>query len=244
MKESVQSIEKKYQNAEFVKTELQKKGITIADTDEVKVTIKPYLSMVIKDIVAGEGEKQVKIEIEMLYDVEASVNGGGSVLLTEGVKLADSECKTMVITVELPNDIFSSEEVAAKGGIYVEHRKDNGTVYYHRATLTDGVDDAPDKITFTNDKGYSEFIIQLGNIPEPTVPGSGNNGNSSSGSNQGSGTPSQIIKVIPDAKATPSIKATPGTGDASNIWILIALMIAAAGVWAGTVYLKKKRNAQ
>lgn len=221
LSDSVSSLNEKYRDAEFIKKELQKKGITVGEDDVVVVSVEPRLSMKVTDIVTEAGKKEVSADIEMLYNVYVTVNGGEKIALVNDAAVSDKDCKSIDITLELPNNIFSEAEVQEKGGIYVEHVKENGSVYYHKATLKDGTGDAPDTVTFTNDKGYSKFTVKLGKIPEDK-------------------------KVTDNSKTTDKNNGNSvKTGDTANMVLPLCIMFIAAAV-AGfcvvTMIRRKKRS--
>ena len=90
--------------------------------------------------------------------------GKNAVVVGEPQKLQVSA--PVEITIPLPTGFTISGDTA-----YVKHTKDNGRVFYHKATVT-GTGDAQ-SITFTNDKGFSTFEVS-GKAPSATVQFEGN----------------------------------------------------------------------
>ena len=214
----------------FVKNELQKKGVTVSDTDVVKVVVKPYLSVKVKNV-ETEGVKEVSAEIAMLYDVEVLVNGT-PVKLVDGGIVADSSCKPMELTIVIANHIFSESEVKEQGGIYVEHRKADGTVYRHDATLKDGENSEPDRVTFLNDKGYSLFTVKLKEktVDKTTTPAATGSSSSQSGSNKHSSHSSSAQQT-----------GSAATGDTTNIWLPLCILVG-AGIGICVIWKRKKKE--
>lgn len=107
----------------------------------------------------------VTVEIKLYYKVKATVaddsekmNDKNTVVLGDPVEVKDADTvgKAIEIQVKVPKEYFADGDT----NLYVRHEKEDGTVYYHKATLTKATgSETEDTITFTNDKGFSPFTF-------------------------------------------------------------------------------------
>ena len=131
----------------------------------ITTVVEPYFKTEAKEISGEDGKKVVTVEIKLYYQVKATVandsetmDGSNTVVLGDPVEVKDADTvgKAIEIQVKVPKEYFADGDT----NLYVRHEKEDGTVYYHKATLTKATgSETEDTITFTNDKGFSPFTF-------------------------------------------------------------------------------------
>ena len=165
------------QEAAKAVTELEKAlNTTIGENVPVLIVIQPYMEIEAVGYTKEDDNAVLTLNITPMYKTVATTATDAS-----DIKLGDTDKNAVVvgtpqklqvtapveITIPLPAGFTISGDTA-----YVKHTKDNGRVYYHKATVTTGSSDAR-SITFTNDKGFSTFEVS-GKAPKATVKFEGN----------------------------------------------------------------------
>ena len=169
MVESVSSVvsdlsKNKEKTEEKAKQALKTKGIETTGKT-ITTVVEPYFKTEAKEISGENGKKVVTVEIKLYYKVKATVaddsekmNDKNTVVLGDPVEVKDADTvgKAIEIQVKVPKEYFADGDT----NLYVRHEKEDGTVYYHKATLTKATgSETEDTITFTNDKGFSPFTF-------------------------------------------------------------------------------------
>lgn len=169
MVESVSSVvsdlsKNKEKTEEKAKQALKTKGIETTGKT-ITTVVEPYFKTEAKEISGENGKKVVTVEIKLYYKVKATVaddsekmNDKNTVVLGDPVEVKDADTvgKAIEIQVKVPSGYFTDGDT----NLYVRHEKEDGTVYYHKATLTKATgSETEDTITFTNDKGFSPFTF-------------------------------------------------------------------------------------
>ena len=131
----------------------------------ITTVVEPYFKTEAKEISGEDGKKVVTVEIKLYYQVKATVandsekmDDSNTVVLGDPVEVKDADTvgKAIEIQVKVPSGYFNAGDT----NLYVRHEKEDGTVYYHKATLTKATgSEKEDTITFTNDKGFSPFTF-------------------------------------------------------------------------------------
>lgn len=169
MVESVSSVvsdlsKNKEKTEEKAKQALKTKGIETTGKT-ITTVVEPYFKTEAKEISGEDGKKVVTVEIKLYYKVKATVandsetmNDKNTVVLGDPVEVKDADTvgKAIEIQVKVPRGYFTDGDT----NLYVRHEKEDGTVYYHKATLKQVPgSQTEDTITFTNDKGFSPFTF-------------------------------------------------------------------------------------
>lgn len=131
----------------------------------ITTVVVPYFKTEAKEISGEDGKKVVTVEIKLYYQVKATVandsekmDDSNTVVLGDPVEVKDADTvgKAIEIQVKVPSGYFNAGDT----NLYVRHEKEDGIVYYHKATLTKATgSETEDTITFTNDKGFSPFTF-------------------------------------------------------------------------------------
>lgn len=123
--------------------------------DKVTIVIQPYMNIAIQDVNVADGNKTLKLEITPMYKTVATTADKAEDI-KEGenaVEVGDPQTMTITkpvtVTIPLPTDFIAD----GTSNVFVEHTKDGRFVAYHAAAVDSG------KLTFTNDKGFSEFAV-------------------------------------------------------------------------------------
>ena len=123
--------------------------------DRVTIFIQPYMNIAIQDVNVADGNKTLKLEITPMYKTVATTADKAE-NIKEGVNAVEvgdpqtmTITKPVTVTIPLPRDFIAD----GTSNVFVEHTKDGRFVAYHAAAVDSG------KLTFTNDKGFSEFAV-------------------------------------------------------------------------------------
>lgn len=138
-------------------------GVGINPTGETITTVvEPYFKTEAKEISGDNGKKIVTLEISLYYQVKATINPDhmdktNTAVIGSPVKVSDADTvgKEIEIQVKVPKEYFTTDK-----DLFAKHEKEDGSVYYHKVTLTPaaaGENEAT--LTFTNDKGFSPFTF-------------------------------------------------------------------------------------
>ena len=131
------------------KEALENAQITVNEHDEVVIVIQPTMEIEITSVDAEN--KTYTVNITPQYQVIATTDKDGIDIGTNAVVM---ETKPLEITsavevnIPVPNGFALDAD-----NLYVKHTKDGKFVAYHKATVSGD----QKTITFTNDKGFSEF---------------------------------------------------------------------------------------
>ena len=157
----------------------------VTDTTTVTLVVQPYLDVTATGYTTDtDGTVVLTLDITPMYKTVATTADvkAGEEIYTEttgdnaknAVEVAGKTGELQVtepieITVPLPDGCT----IDADKQVLVKHTKEDGTVYYYKATVTPGTTTTPAKVTFTNLNGFSEFEITT-KAPSVTVTYEGN----------------------------------------------------------------------
>lgn len=204
----------------------------------VSTVVVPYLDITVKEM--DPGEQRVVLDIKMLYDIKATTDPE-NLASDETVTIASGKVENpqpTVISFRIPADIFNNGDLEAGEVFYIEHIKDDGSKWYHNATLTDDIVSDYDEVSFLNDKGYSEFGLYKGVKPadQPvTRPGSGSGSGSNSSNTETKEESATLVQTIVATGTKPA-----STGDSANTLGYVALILVAGAAFT-ILYFKKKK---
>ena len=136
--------------AEEGKSALEEASISVGEHDTVEIVVQPTMEIEITSV--DSAAKSYTVSINPMYQTIATTDKDGIDIGTNAVVLETKPLEiTKEVTVVLP--IPSDFEDVFNGNAYVKHLKDGNFVAYHKANVSDS------KITFVNDKGFSDFIV-------------------------------------------------------------------------------------
>ena len=158
----VSSLAQKHDETEAAaKKALENAHITVTG-ETITTVVEPYFKTEAKEIAGDDGKKIVTLEISLYYQVKATIdpdnmNETNTAVIGSPVKVTDADTvgKEIEIQVKVPKEYFTTDK-----DLFARHEKEDGSVYYHKVTLTpaaDGENEAT--LTFTNDKGFSPFTF-------------------------------------------------------------------------------------
>lgn len=166
MVESVNSVVKSLaenhdETEAAAKKALDNAHITVTG-ETITTVVEPYFKTEAKEIAGDDGKKIVTLEISLYYQVKATIdpdnmNETNTAVIGSPVKVTDADTvgKEIEIQVKVPKEYFTTDK-----DLFARHEKEDGSVYYHKVTLTPaaaGENEAT--LTFTNDKGFSPFTF-------------------------------------------------------------------------------------
>lgn len=166
MVESVNSVVKSLaenhdETEAAAKKALDNAHITVTG-ETITTVVEPYFKTEAKEIAGDDGKKIVTLEISLYYQVKATIDPDNmdetnTAVIGSPVKVTDADTvgKEIEIQVKVPKEYFTTDK-----DLFARHEKEDGSVYYHKVTLTPaaaGENEAT--LTFTNDKGFSPFTF-------------------------------------------------------------------------------------
>ena len=133
--------------------------ISGVNPEDVTIVVQPYLDIDVKSYEPGESlvlditpmVRTVATTANALDDIKLDGSGKNAVTVGAAEKL---EVTTPVtLSVPLPTGVEEGDSVTVK------HTKDNGTVHYYKAKLTQAEPDSQQTATFTTRNGFSTFEL-------------------------------------------------------------------------------------
>lgn len=236
------------------KAKLEAAGVEVDANTAITTIVRTYMKVVLKEVnkaaVDENGKTIVSFDIQMLYDVLATTdptnmitdpeaNDFNTVTVSKGNVVANPE--TAIISFELPADMIdeATDLTAKKRILYVEHLKEGKVVENPEADLEE--DAVVDFVSFRNDKGYSVFNLKISDkIPEVKPSQPSGSGSGSSNSHKDKDENEQPVEVYYAGTAAPTAASAVNTGDSSNIYVYVLLLVA-AGVVISVVNYKKRK---
>ncbi|HIV02056.1 MAG TPA: S-layer homology domain-containing protein [Candidatus Aphodoplasma excrementigallinarum] len=119
--------------------------------ETVTIVVEPYLQL---SVTGYDGENgSMTYDIKAMYNIKATTAAAEEDRNEENTVVMDNDILEVdvpiTVTVPVPAGVFGTDS------LYVEHEKDNGTVYHYPAALDTG----NNMVTFTTGNGFSLFTI-------------------------------------------------------------------------------------
>ena len=133
--------------------------ISGVDPEDVTIVVQPYLDIDVKSYTPGESlvlditpmVRTVATTANALDDIK--LDGSGKNAVTVGAAEELEVTTPVTLSVPLPTGVEEGNSVTVK------HTKDNGTVHYYKAKLTQAEPDSQQTATFTTRNGFSTFEL-------------------------------------------------------------------------------------